>query len=126
MEGIGRVSTRDLPHGSTPVPDKQPSAAERERLQRAARDFEALLVGTMLRTMRQTTQSMAGSGTGGTADAGIMSEVMDEHFAVALARGGGIGLAKLLGGQIEAQQQRRNQVAPPDTARGSLPLEEKP
>jgi len=99
----------------TPVPlTPAPRTTDEVRLRGAAQDFEALLVGTMLRTMRQTTKSMADSDEDGGTGAGIMSDVMDEHLATALARGGGMGLGTLLAGQLELQRQRQEHVSAPD------------
>lgn len=90
-----------------------PRTPEQERLRRSAQDFESLLVGTMLRTMRETTKSMADSDDDSSTGAGIMNDVMDEHLAVALAHRGGMGLGNLLGNRLEEQRLRQTQVPEP-------------
>jgi|CXWL01.1.fsa_nt_gi flagellar protein FlgJ len=99
---------------------------DQARLRGAAQDFESLLVGTMLRTMRQTTKSMAGSDDDSATGAGIMSDVMDEHLATALAHAGGMGLGKLLAGQLELQRQRQEPVSEPETPVDHTLRKEKP
>jgi flagellar protein FlgJ len=64
------------------------------RLRRAAQEFEALLLAQMLKTMRRA--SGRGSLFGNTAGQGVWQEVLDEQLALALARAGGIGLARML------------------------------
>lgn len=115
----GRAETavrRPGPHAATPA--DAPRSPEQEKLRRAAQDFESLLLGTMLRTMRETTKSLADSDEDSATGAGIMNDVMDEHLSTALAQGGGIGLGTLLGGQLEAQR-RRLEAAGSATAPGS-------
>ncbi|MEO8677039.1 MAG: rod-binding protein [Casimicrobiaceae bacterium] len=83
----------------------EPRAADRLKLERSAQDFEALLLGTMLRTMRASTEAMAEDSDAPTGN-GLMRDVMDEHLSVALAHRGGIGLGQDLGQQLEAQSKR--------------------
>ena len=60
----------------------------------AARDFEALLIGQMLRSVREE-----GSGWLGTGDDDAGATAMgfgEEELAGAIAAGGGFGLAKII------------------------------
>lgn len=113
---------RQLPPATAPAP----ASAESKRLERAAQDFESLLVGTLLRTMRATTQSMADSDDEDSTGTGIMHDVMDEHLAVALARGGGLGLGNLVGARLEEQRQRQEHAHELEAAVEHTGREEKP
>lgn len=114
------------PATAAAAPAAAPAGAESKRLERAAQDFESLLVGTMLRTMRATTQALSGSGDEDSTGSAIMHDVMDEHLAVALARGGGLGLGNLLGARLEEQRRRQEhteelQAAVEPTGRKEMP-----
>jgi flagellar protein FlgJ len=66
-----------------------------ENIRKAATQFEALLVGEVLKSARESN----GSGWMGTDedDAGsILSEVSEQQLSQALAAGGGLGLAKTI------------------------------
>jgi Rod binding domain-containing protein len=70
------------------------TAAEDRREVAAAKDFEALLIGQMLRSVRED-----GSGWLGTGDdeAGSAAYSLGEdQLAKAMAAGGGLGLAKVI------------------------------
>ena len=71
-----------------------PEEAEREKLSRACKEFESVFLGHLLKSMRATTKVL-GDGESA-AGAGMMTEVMDEHLAMALASKGGIGLGDAL------------------------------
>ncbi len=67
---------------------------ERLRLQRVAQEFEAVLLTQMLRAMRRAAE---GLGTQASfAGRSTWQELLDEYFALALARAGGLGLARFL------------------------------
>ena len=64
------------------------------RVQDAARQFEALLIGQMLKGMRESEGGWMGTG-----DDQSMSPAMEyaqEMFAQSLSAGGGLGLAKVV------------------------------
>lgn len=66
-----------------------------ENIKKAATQFEALLMGEVLKSARES----GGSGWMGTDedDAGsILSEVSEQQLSQALAAGGGLGLAKTI------------------------------
>jgi flagellar protein FlgJ len=71
-----------------------PDAQEVLRLRRAAQEFEALLVAQMLKSVRRATESLEvyESFAGRT----VWRELLDEQLALALARSGGLGLARYL------------------------------
>lgn len=61
------------------------------KLRRACQDFEAILVASLLRTARRTAQSEPTDGV-----SGLYLDMADTALADAIARNGGIGIAKLL------------------------------
>jgi soluble lytic murein transglycosylase-like protein len=78
----------------TEAADSAKEAADVDKARRACKDFEAILLCHLLSSMRSAFQSEeeADSGFGGD----IFRSLMDEQFSMALARGGGIGLASML------------------------------
>ena len=67
----------------------------------AARDFEALLIGQMLRSMRE-----AGSGWLGTGDDEAGATAMafgEDQLAKAVSQGGGLGLSKIIAAGLAAK-----------------------
>lgn len=78
-----------------PEPPKTAKAAE------AVRDFEAILIGQMLKTARE---SGTGSWLASEQDAASSPavEFAEQQLAQAVAAGGGLGLAKLLAAPLAA------------------------
>src|ERR1022692_2087884 len=83
---------------SSATPSVPPSPARQKddpaRVQDAARQFEALLIGQMLKGMRESEGGWMGTG-----DDESMSSAMEygqEMFAQSLSAGGGLGLAKVV------------------------------
>lgn len=62
----------------------------------AARQFEALLIAQMLRTMREAGGSGGWLGTGEDSTADSAMQMAEEHLAAALSAQGGLGLARML------------------------------
>ena len=62
----------------------------------AAGQFESLLIAQMLRTMREAGGSEGWLGSGEDSSAASAMQMAEEQFAAALARQGGIGLAKMV------------------------------
>ena len=80
-----------------------PTPAHSTKARDAARQFEALLIGQMLKSA----QGADGAGWLGTGEdqAGMQAmEIAQEFFAQALADGGGLGLAKPVLTGLEAAQ----------------------
>ena len=77
---------------------KQPDTPERVR--DAAQQFEALLIGQMLRTVRES-----GGGFMGEKDSAsdCALEFAEQQFATVMARSGGLGLATLIIQGLEPQ-----------------------
>ena len=61
------------------------------KLRRACQDFEAILVASLLRTARRSAQSEPADGV-----SGLYLDMADTALADAVARNGGLGIAKLL------------------------------
>jgi len=74
---------------------------EREKLSRACEEFESIFLGHLLKSMRATTKVLGDDGS--PAGAGMMTEMMDEHLARALASKGGIGLGEALEEQFASR-----------------------
>jgi Rod binding domain-containing protein len=75
--------------GSTRVPDPP------EKVRDAAQQFEALLLGQILRAARETSGA-------GTSDCAL--EYAEQQFAAVMARNGGLGLASLIVKGLEQQK----------------------
>jgi Rod binding domain-containing protein len=89
-----RISAPVLTSGQTLLPEK-PSQVESLKIKEAALQFEALLIGQMLRIMHEASQ---GGGLSPESDqAGqSMSEFAEQRLSDVLASQGGIGLASLI------------------------------
>jgi Rod binding domain-containing protein len=62
----------------------------------AAGQFESLLIAQLLRSMREAGGSSGWLGSGEDSTSASAMEMAEEHFAAALARQGGLGLAKMV------------------------------
>jgi peptidoglycan hydrolase FlgJ len=85
----------------TPVQPAATDSRQPEKIQDAARQFEALLIGQMLKSMRE-----AGDGAlswGGDQASSAATEYAQEMFAQALSKGGGLGLSRVV---VQALQQQ--------------------
>ena len=76
-----------------------PSAADDKKagkLHEAAQSFEALMIGQMMKSARESSESgwLGSSGDDSSTDSAV--EMAEQHFAKALAQGGGLGLAKMV------------------------------
>jgi Rod binding domain-containing protein len=82
-----------------------PSAAsvkEQTKTADAARQFEALLIGQMLKSMRDSEGGWLGTGDDEASSSAM--EYAQEMFAQSLAANGGLGIAKLVMRGLEAPQ----------------------
>jgi murein DD-endopeptidase MepM/ murein hydrolase activator NlpD len=84
------------PLGQAPTP-----AAERARVAELAKEFEAMLMLQMVKTMRQSMldESAEGEGFGGT----TMQETFDSEFSRYLAQSGGVGFGDFMLRSIDAR-----------------------
>ncbi len=85
---IGEAGGPHADLGVRPTKDK-------EKLEKAAKAFEALVLGQMLKSARETTPGGM-MGDGGDQASSTLSGMAEEHFAQALAAQGGLGLAKMV------------------------------
>ncbi len=93
-------------------PKPEPAnAAEQRKLAEATRSFEAVLIRQMLTSLEKTTQ-MAGS-KGALGGGSAYSSMMVDSLADAIARSGGLGLAKTLEPMLESKLETENAAAPP-------------
>lgn len=73
---------------------KEVSRRERDAIRKVAREFEALMVNEMLKSMRATVQR--DSLLGGRSSEDIYRSMLDQEYAAAIASQGGVGLAPLI------------------------------
>jgi Rod binding domain-containing protein len=80
--------------------DSGANSSKPSKLHAAAQQFEALVIGEMLRSERESSSDAAGSGgwLGAGEDSGSDSamDLAEGHLSNALAAGGGLGLARMI------------------------------
>lgn len=81
-------------HPATAALQKDVSRIGQQKLEKACTEFEAILITYMLKSMRSTVEKdgLFGNST----ESQIMDAMLDENLALGIAKGGGIGLAKIL------------------------------
>ena len=79
----------------TAAPDSKPKDAAG-----AATQFEALLIGQMLRSVREEAEDDDKDNAGST-----MLDVADQQFSQLLAQNGGLGLARMIASGLEQESQ---------------------
>jgi peptidoglycan hydrolase FlgJ len=87
------------PIGVTPIPTlaaggKVKKSDDPAKVRDAAQQFEALLIGQILRSVRESGGGWLGSGGDPSGD--CATEFAEQHFATTLAQQGGLGLADLI------------------------------
>jgi peptidoglycan hydrolase FlgJ len=94
MSDMAISSLSSAPAASTksPAPDKVHAAAEQ---------FEALLMGQILRSARQNNTGWAG---GEDASAECATDYAEQQFSAVLARQGGLGLAAMIVKNLDRKQ----------------------
>jgi Rod binding domain-containing protein len=81
--------------------DFNPSDSEKQKEIGAAKDFEAILIGQMLRSVREEDSGWLGTGDDG---AGATAFGLgEEELAKAMAAGGGLGLSKVIASGLAAR-----------------------
>ena len=71
-----------------------PATAETGKVHDAAQQFEALLLGQMLRSERQSGSGWLGDGEDSSGE--CVTDYAEQQFAAVLAQNGGLGLANLV------------------------------
>src|ERR1700685_3197471 len=91
-------------------PDK-----EKQKEVRAAKDFEAILIGQMLRSVREEDSGWLGTGDDDSSASAF--GLGEEQLAKAMAAGGGLGLSKVIAAGLAARDAEQNtkQSAPTET-----------
>ena len=93
--------------GSTPATDV-PAAAPKDdpaKVRDAARQFESLLIGQMMKSMRDSEGGWMGTDEDDASSSAM--EYAQEMFAQSLSAGGGLGLAKLVAKGLNAPSPHR-------------------
>ena len=88
MSSIANVSV-------PPAPAAPESGNDPAKVENAAKQFEALLMGQILKSMHEA-GSEGWMGTGDDASADSAMELAEEQFAQALSSRGGLGLSRLI------------------------------
>ena len=78
---------------------------QRQQAKKVSQDFEALFVGMMMKSMRETVGKDKLTG-GGHGDEVYLSMLDQEYAAASVKRGGGMGIAKIIEKDIIRQQSR--------------------
>ncbi|MBJ6801201.1 rod-binding protein [Geomonas propionica] len=92
------MEVKPIPDNALPVTDlrAQKSAREQnpEQIKKVAREFEAMFVSMMLKSMRDTVgkDTLTGGGKGEE----TFRSLLDQEYANAAVQGGGIGLAQTI------------------------------
>lgn len=89
MFPIGSVSAPAAPDAAAPAPKDDPA-----KVNDAARQFEALLLGQMLKSMRDSEGGWMGTDQDDASSSAM--EYAQEMFAQSMAASGGLGLANLV------------------------------
>lgn len=85
-----QVSALQSPLAMTARVPSQPA-----KIERAATDFEALLIERMLRSARESTEADSADSDGADQNSAVM-ELGEQQFAQSLAHSGGFGIAKMV------------------------------
>jgi flagellar protein FlgJ len=89
--------------------DRSPASREAAAAKKVAKEFEALFVGMMLKSMRETTgkDKLSNGGHGEE----IYRSLLDQEYARAMSENGGVGLAAMMERQLvkTASDSGRNQ-----------------
>lgn len=103
MSGISAEKARQLQRLSSgtagSVTDKQ-----RQQAKKVSQDFEALFVGMMMKSMRATVgkDKLTGGGHGDE----VYQSMLDQEYAAASVKRGGLGIAKIIEKDIIRQESR--------------------
>jgi flagellar protein FlgJ len=78
---------------------------QRQQAKKVAQDFEALFIGMMMKSMRETVPEDKLTGGGHGED--VYRSLLDQEYAAAAVKRGGLGLAKQIEKDIIRQESRR-------------------
>ena len=88
------------------------------KIQDAAQQFEALLISQILRSARESGGGWLG---GQDSSSDCATEFAEQQLATILARGGGLGLAAMIGKGLADESQPASPVPPPEPAATASP-----
>jgi peptidoglycan hydrolase FlgJ len=106
------VTSLPMVAGQTPAP----APNDPRKVHDAAQQFEALLIGQMLRTERESGDGWLGSGGDSAGD--CATDYAEQQFATLLAHQGGLGLANMIAAGLTSEQAAIDSNSRP---RSSLP-----
>ena len=119
-----------LPAAALPIPQSAPAgtasarpSSDPAKVVSAAKQFEALLMSQLLKSMREAGGS-GWMGTGDDSSGESAMELAEEQFAQALASRGGLGLAKLIADGLTERARQEGQPAaeaPEGKTSGAIP-----
>jgi peptidoglycan hydrolase FlgJ len=89
---VPAASAMDVQTGQTAA--RSASGRDPDKVHDAAQQFEALLLGQMLRSVRESNTGWMGSG--GDAAGNCATDFAEQQFATVMAQQGGLGLATLI------------------------------
>ncbi len=95
---------------ATPASDFSQAGATTQKADKSAKDFEALLIGQMLRSVREEGSGWLGT-DGDDADATAMG-LGEEELAKAMSAAGGFGLAKVVASGLAERPSNSEPEAP--------------
>ena len=78
---------------ANPVADTRPASADQAKIREAATDFEALLIGQMLRSFAAESSALSGDPD---ASSSTMIEFAEQHLSRVMSMQGGLGLRDLI------------------------------
>ncbi|HYW48835.1 MAG TPA: hypothetical protein VE959_38585 [Bryobacteraceae bacterium] len=84
-----------------PAAIEKPKGGDPAKIHDAAEQFEALLLGQILRSERESNGGWLGSGGATSGSGDSATEFAEQHLAMALAKGGGLGLADLIASGLQ-------------------------
>jgi flagellar protein FlgJ len=94
IQGHGAARPLSAADGAVPASDPRKAQATKK----VAREFEALFIGMMLKSMRETVgkDGLTGGGRGEE----VYGSLLDQEYANSMAQHGGIGLASMIEQQL--------------------------
>jgi flagellar protein FlgJ len=92
--------------GAAKTAGRMTAAREKQATVKVAREFEALFVGMMLKSMRETVGKDKLTGGGNSEE--IYRSLLDQEYAKALTEHGGIGLTSMLEQELGKPQGKIN------------------
>ncbi len=98
---LSRIAAAQLSKSAKPageLSNRAVSDKEAAKIEKAAKDFETIFLGYLLKSMRRTVTESSLWGDG--RDMKLYQAMLDEQLAAQMAESGGIGLAELLAEQL--------------------------